>query len=641
MGKKQRLLALLLGIVMLFGCFSFAGCDFLNPSTSGNNSSTAATTPAKVHSVVIRDSENQKIVGTLSVDLSMETVQLSARVIKEADADGTVTYESSNEEVATIAQDGKVTLKAEGETAITATAGDKKYEIVLIVSDSFASATKTYTVTVNGGTADILKAAEGEFVTLSAIIPDHKAFVKWNYSLAEGDAESLWISGHKFKMPACDVNITAEYVDKMYELNVIGAKVTADESENVQQGVDGGSSKARSNNKIYDITKYEYAYGTDISLEAVEAPAGMIFVGWDYAVMNNRVGDMGIDKLDFEMPGETLTVWAIFSNFSNKVVDAKVDSYTSKFIENGAVSGQAADPDLEGMCGCTMSIPASEMRRSDNPENIKNYKPFNTIETGSHTVKAIFKNHHESLSITVELFVQYYGDEASTGDVTIGPGEVKTVYFSAPLGLAGAPWWGFAVRENIGGSSDDIVQLDMVWGSAPTYPDGDPLFSVSGAAEFVELGNYTKHGWQRDANCYNAIGVSSFTGYGNTFDTPAACVAPITNLPEYNENDPYTIVYARVINNVNIGDHKGTYKIAVGFDADPRSSIDNTVVKEVVLEKVGDIVVVALKVPRYSATDQLYFSIIKEEKDSSSNSHTHNVSVLLTYNNVIGFEGEV
>ncbi|MBO5328082.1 MAG: Ig-like domain-containing protein [Clostridia bacterium] len=638
MKNKTKLLTLILSLLLVFGAFGFSGC--------GGDSSVVINPPApeySVHSVTI-NYNGKKVDGTLSADLSSESLSLSAVVRKDDQADGAVSYVSGNPLVATIAADGTVTLLSEGETVITASAGGKTHAIVLKVTDSFAANPTSYTITVNGGTATQTKASEGEYVTLSAIVPEYKSFVKWEYETET--PVDLWISGNKFKMPACAIDITAVYEDKLYTLNVVGATVVDDGNDQVQEGVDGGNYES-GNLVQHDITTYEYAYGTEISVEAIKAPAGKIFVGWDYAVVDNRVGEMGVDEYSFTMPGETLTVWAIFSDFSNKILTANVIDYNAQTISNGG-----NDPDLEGMNGCTLSIPGSTMRSSDNPENIRGSN-INTIVNGSHTVKAIFKNHHASLDVTVELFVQYYGNEATTGSVTIPANSVKDVYFSAPLGLD-APWWGFAVREDVGGSSSDIIQLDMVVGSAPTYPNGDPLLSVSGSAKLVELKGldgstnagsiYSKLDWARSVNCFNSLGLSVFTNYGSEFNKVsglAACVAEIANLPAYDSNDPYTTVYAKVINNVNTGDFVGTYKLAVGYDSDPRTDRDETVLKEVKLEKVGDVVLVAIKVPRYSNNDKLYFSLVKETVDSSGSLYPHNLSIMLTYNNVIGYEGEV
>ncbi|MDE6649416.1 MAG: Ig-like domain-containing protein [Muribaculaceae bacterium] len=76
-----------------------------------------------------------------------EPLTLVATVTPSNATDATVTWSSSNEAIATVDQDGKVTLLAEGVVVITAQAGDKKAECTLTVS-------KTSGVAVIGFDAD-------------------------------------------------------------------------------------------------------------------------------------------------------------------------------------------------------------------------------------------------------------------------------------------------------------------------------------------------------------------------------------------------------------------------------------------------------------------------------------------------------
>ncbi|MDE7097202.1 MAG: Ig-like domain-containing protein, partial [Muribaculaceae bacterium] len=76
-----------------------------------------------------------------------EPLTLVATVTPSNATDATVTWSSSNETIATVDQDGKVTLLAEGVVVITAQAGEKKAECTLTVS-------KTSGVAVIGFDAD-------------------------------------------------------------------------------------------------------------------------------------------------------------------------------------------------------------------------------------------------------------------------------------------------------------------------------------------------------------------------------------------------------------------------------------------------------------------------------------------------------
>lgn len=168
---------------------------------------------AKVYSVTLQyDSAN--INGVLATDLSVGTVQLTAAVVKDAGATATVVYTGSDSSIAEVDETGLVTLKKEGEVVITATIGDLKHEIVLVIVDS--SATTGYTITVNGGTADLTEAAAGETIVLTPVLPEDKEFSGWSW-----DDAIAKVSGNIFEMPAENVVITANFVDKLADISVV------------------------------------------------------------------------------------------------------------------------------------------------------------------------------------------------------------------------------------------------------------------------------------------------------------------------------------------------------------------------------------------------------------------------------------
>ena len=634
MKTRSKVVATVLSVMMLVGTLPFAGCTPTQPQ------GTIVEPPAPIYSVqsVTLQYNNVSIAGTLTADISAKQLQLNAVVQKDEQANGVVTYTSSDEGVATIANDGTVTLLSEGETVISAKAGDKSHTIVLIVNDDF-SAKESYTITVNGGTASLTEAAVGEYVTLSAIIPEHKDFIRWNY-----DVRGLWTNGNVFKMPAQDIVITADYTDKLYTLNVIGAEVTVD-GEQLDGEIIGNSKNGTE--AEYDIVSYGVAYGTEVKVEAIEEPEGKMFVGWDGGVINNRVGEMGDPEYTFEMPDETYTIWANFSNLTSKVLTASKPgdywntSAGSKLITNGVPEGEAEDPELGGLSGYRLTFtPGDSATSGYTNENITG-SVLDTIVEGTNTMKAVFKNHGDH-DVTLELFASFYGNICTSGEVTIPANSTVTKFFTGGLGINN-PWMGVALRKEIEGSGASF-NVDMVLGSAPMYPEGDPLLSVTGKAELVQLDSSTdtKYNWTREFFYNEKYGLATYSIYGKQFsgNVPAARTCQITNMPAYDAENPYTIVYARVINNATSGDYLSQFDICVGTDADPRGGA-NTYYETVVHEKVGDVVLIAIKIPRTENDGQFYFSVRKTTVEGTGTYYPHNFSVVLAYNNVFGYEGEV
>ena len=72
---------------------------------------------------------------------------------------------------------------------------------------------ESYAVTVDGGTASLSEALEGESVTVTASVPADKRFDGWELVAGEGiGADMLATSRFTFVMPACDVSLRAKYV---------------------------------------------------------------------------------------------------------------------------------------------------------------------------------------------------------------------------------------------------------------------------------------------------------------------------------------------------------------------------------------------------------------------------------------------
>lgn len=635
MKVKSKIIAILLCAVLAFCVIAvFTACE------------ETVEPPApeyKVYSVTLQYNGKNIDGNVLNADVSAGTLQLTTKVVKDDGAEATVTYASSVSEVATVSKDGLVTLAGKGETVISATAGDKKHEIVLVVADDYSVA-DSYTITVNGGTASVTSAPEGTYVTLTANVPEHQDFIEWEF-----DVEGLWINGNVFKMPAKNVNVTAKFEAMKYTLNVVGATVAKADENTDPIGSDGGNTEGGELPE-YDMNVYRFEYGTEISVEAIAEPEGKIFVGWDYGVENNRVGEMGIPEYGpFEMPDSTLTVWAVFSPITTTVWTAATGPYNGSAIKEGG-----GDSALEGLSGYSFSFAANTGASSDYPENITG-SAFNTTQSGTQTMKAIFRNKHESLPITVEIYITYYDNMVTSGLVTVGPGEVLTHYFSAGIGIYN-PWWGIAVRKDIGGNSDDSVPLDVVLGCAPTYPNGDKLLSVSGAAEYVNLEKNGENsvnpkdygsGWPRDKILNNDVGLMSVAVYDGNFGAdggsiPGYITAKITNMPTYDSNNPTTSVYVRFIYNVNNElEPFGTLDFAITNNTKPINSLGEIEAMDahhLEVTEFGYTEVFKLEVPRTAEDNgEFYFNIIKMKMDKGDSLAGLNFSVQMTYNNVMGY----
>lgn len=636
MKTKSKIIVTVLSLVMILCSLLLVGCQDGTPDQT-------LQPPApiyKVHSVTIK-MDGEAVEGTLTTDVNTKELQLTATVQKDAQADGTVTYTSNNPKVATIDQSGKVVLLSKGESVITARAGGKTHTIVLIVRDDF-SAKEYYTITVNGGTSSVSKAAPGEYVTLSAIIPEHKDFQRWNFSV-----RGIITNGNIFKMPAEDIVITADYADKLYTLNVVGAANVYADGEEISGEIVGNNKHGT--DPEYDIVAYGVKYGTEIKVTAYDDPEGMMFVGWDGGVLNNRVGEMGYPEYTFEMPGESHTVWAHYSPLKTTIFTASnPDKYWnasngSKLITEGVPAGESADPDLEGLSGYRLTFTYGESAISDTPENIRG-SVLNTIEEGTNTMKAIFKNHGDQ-DVTLEVYATYYGNICTSGYVTVPAHSTVTKYFTGGLGINN-PWMGIALRENIAGS-DGTFNVDMVLGSAPMYPEGDPLLMTTGKAQLVQLDMSTDsksaYNWDGSRpfifNSKYAVLTNSIYGAQFNGKVPAARSVKITNMPEYDPENPYTTIYARVINNATSGDFLSQFDICVGTDPDPRNG-SNTYYTTVVHEEVGDVVVVAITVPRTENDGDFYLSIRKTTTEGTGTYYPHNFSIVLAYNNVFDYKEE-
>ena len=640
MKRKNKFFALVMAAVMSLGLMTFFSACSL---TQGDKPIDIPEPAAKVYSVTLQHNDKDIDGGMLTTELSAGKLTLAADVRKDDGADGTVTYASSEPGVATIDKTGVVTLVSAGETVITASAGNKKHEVVLIVNDS-GTVQSTHTVTVNGGTADVTSARAGDYVTITANIPAHKDFTHWQFS-----ENVTWINGNVFKMPAGDVEVTAVYEDMLYTLNVVGAKVAKADEVADPEGAQGGYT-ADGESAEYAITVYQLPYETDIDVEAIEEPEGKIFVGWDYGTADNRLGEMGVPEYNFTMPDSVLTVWAVFSDLNTKVYTASgIGGFNTQQINNGLVPGDDfADPVFEGLSGYRITIPAGMTTTAGyTNENIMG-SALDTILQGTHVIKCIFRNNGTE-AVTVETGASYYGILATSGPITINGGETKKIFFTAGMGI-NKPWMCFAVREN---NSTSEKKLDMVVGSAPMYPNGDKLLSVSGGPEYVKLKDasqdfinkpYTSHGWQREQMVNNKVGATYIANYAHKgcFTTvesegSAYLTAPIANMPAYDAESSKGVIYGKYINLASNLDNSltTTIKIVVSTTNNPNESAVATF--DIESTKSGEMILFKLEFDRIEGQNY-YFGIVKTQLDATGTYDANSFCIQLTYNNVMGYE---
>lgn len=635
-GKR---LAILLCLIFALGVVCLVGCTTVDPPQSVD----------RVYSVNLQY-DGANVDGQLSVDLSLKTIHLTAKILQ--DGGEVASYQSSDESVAVVTSNGIVKLLSSGETVITATVADKSHSIVLIVkSDNSASA--PYTITVSGGVAknangEIVTAAKaGDYLTLVPAMPEHMNFVKWNYS-----EEGLWINGNMIKMPEGNLTVTAEYSEALYKLNLVGATVVkAGEIDNPEGTTLGGTSIENAR------TVYEFAHGTEVTIRANDPGDKRLFVGWDQNYENNRVGREGITEYSFVMDGEETTISAVFSDVKHNILPgANVNSsgestsiftgsglngVTAKKITAGVIEGEFfADPDLQSLYGYSFSIPCGTPGITNKPENI-NKSDLNTFEDlEPKTVKIIFKNRGK-YPITVELGYSYFGNYGSTGIVTIPAGEVVTKIFNSNVGLNDCSW-SFAVRETVVGNEGEKIDLDVVVAAAQTYPGGYPLLKGSDDAQYMTFGgsltSYT--GWKSGGmrKYFSDKGAQLFVSRASNMNADnASAYAKITNLPEYDAENPTTAVYIQVLNLVNsVDDPKNKFSIVISNSKNAFDENATVLASEVVdINAAGQIILLKVEIPRSADEGDIYVHFVKNAKETGQE---YNVFLQFAYNNIFGYE---
>ena len=611
---------------------TLSGCSFGNTDTPPVTYEPPAKNP-EVRSLTITYN-GETVVGMLSTDISRAELSLSATVQKDEGASGTLTFSSSLPEVATIDNNGKVELLSVGETVITASFGGVNSSIVLVVTNMN---TGRYSITVNGGKADVSGAMEGDIVTMTPHIPAHKEFVDWSF--AESETAVTWISGNSFKMPAGDVYVVAQFTDMLYTLQLVGAKVTSDGSENVATGTVVGYEGDRL--PEYAITEYKYAYDTPLTISAADTPDGMMFVGWDYNTVNNRLEEEEVIS-GITMPDETTTYWANFSPInSTKILTATPSfrTWTSSLIDDVE--------ELEGLSGISVTIPAGQAAMTGYNEAIQG-SVFSTVSKPSQAVRVLFRN-RGAQPVSIEIYASDNGNRATTGVVTVPAGETVSKTFIALLGINN-PWWGISVRESLN-SADGAVPLDIVLGCADAYPKGDKTLAVTAGTQLVKGSGFTFHQGKMNMYMDNSKGwvrAAQFQHSTNYINLPVVASTRLTNLPTYNSDDPYITLYMRMTHQTQGHDYH--YTFTFGTDAVPVDEDGNlksgTKKIDVTVSYYGETKLFAIRLPR-TGTENYYFGVIKNYDTEDGTPPTGaqqmavNFSMVLTYNNGIGFTGEV
>ena len=551
-----------------------------------------------------------------------------------------------------------MTLKSAGETVITATAGNKSHSVVLLVS---SGATSTYAIAVEGGSASTDKAKAGDTVSLEVNASKKQLFIGWKFFDADTDEQidDIWVNGNTFRMPERNVIVKAEFDVKTYALKAANASIKSvineDTEVTIGRTVDG-------------VTTYYVPADAEITLIRDNTPDGQTFVGWDYTTQGNRVDSAEAEEYSFTMPEEDLSVFAVFSDVKpltfNSFGLAGASSVENTAIKNGVVGESGvADIALRGMNGFSFNFLASSSGVQDTfKENVSGVNRFTTLGDGSQTIKILYRN-HSNYELKLEFYASQYATIASTGVVTVPANSVVETVLVANYGFHN-PSFGFSLRNAVGGSSSETVQLDMVWELANTYPYGDSSFDVL-EAKYVELysdpsasdypansgirnnvyrtgpiageyggSNVTNGSIGGRKNVNNERGMTYIHTRDNYTDATGGTryiYAKLANLPEYDPEDPTVTVYFRFINT-----NSSSYKLSFGLGKSTDVNNDASRVSYELDVDAYSTKLFGITINRSEAED-LYFSI---QILSSKANNEYNFALQMMYNNRMGVKPE-
>lgn len=211
MKHLSKFMTLIIGVILAFGLVCFVGCQ---PTQTG-----PAATPV-VRSVTIQYN-GTNVDGVLNAAITQQQITITANVVKDEGADGTVTFASSDETVATVSASGIVTLKTAGETELTATAGAKSHSVALVVEEHVTANVTEYTLTVGDGSltvrdtagANVTTAKAGTYLMLYPNVASDKVFAGFEFTDTDSGKKltDVWVNGNQFLMPACNLTVSVVY----------------------------------------------------------------------------------------------------------------------------------------------------------------------------------------------------------------------------------------------------------------------------------------------------------------------------------------------------------------------------------------------------------------------------------------------
>ena len=168
--------------------------------------------------------------------------------------------------------------------------------------------TTTYTITVNGGSANKTKAGVNETINITAnSAPAGKVFDKWTTSSGVTFASATSMST-TFKMPSKNVTVTATYKDLpagSYAVNVTGGE--------------GGTAYSNVN----------FAKPGDTVKLIVEESDGYMFKKWDIVS-----GPVTLDGDEFTMPANSVSLKALFEAIPGYIEEEPNDIDDAKEVED-------------------------------------------------------------------------------------------------------------------------------------------------------------------------------------------------------------------------------------------------------------------------------------------------------------------
>lgn len=649
--KNKLIIAFTVIMIVALSAGLFA-CDGGGNNSSGGGVSYEPQVVNEVTDVKIAYNNSKITSGFYEADLSAKTVQFTAEIRKKGSPEFDIMFETGDEKIATVTNEGLVTLKAKGETSLTLSAGGKTHVIALIVKDGLGE--EKYAVKVTGGAADKTLAEAGERVRLTvdfaALETERLNFVEWEFLNADTNEKvtTLWTNGNEIEMPAFPLSIIAITEEKLFTLNAVASTVTSAVK-------DGEEVSAEIVEKDGENNVYAFPYGTQITLERRAEQSDEIFVGWDVASRRNRKSGAENDTYTFTMPDETYSVFSAFSTKREIVFGANSVTGDRARITGGVVD-ETEDKDFEGLSGYRYNFAANKGAGNSgySSENLTGVANFSTLRYGSQTVKVIFKN-RSNIDMKFEFYAVSYLAVATTGVVEIKAGETVKTFMIASAGFHN-PSFALVLRESLKGNAGEKATLDMVYVSADTYPEGDPQFAVIDA-EYVTLKQTTNgadypagtgirgdcwtpigpvgvsFGGRKNVN--NAKGITNLVSRENYISYGATApyiYAEVSNAPEYKADEKVS-VYFRVINN---NAYEGKFIFALGVTSNPLT--DGKAVKKEIDMKANDVYTFGLMLTREKA-DKLYVSIVKPARGTGTITD-FNMVIQMMYNNQLNVEAD-